>query len=180
MRLAGIESPDEANEFLEGYLPTYSERFSILPAKEGDLHRKAPGKEELKRILCMKTERKIGNDGVIRHNNRFYQLESVHRRTKTVTVEDRLDGSVRIRKNGTYLKYRQIPPELMVRPAQRRAKKVQRKYIPPKDHPWRKFRIRPYDKIYGQEESIKKEGKELVVTGSPKRDISIKLRKGHF
>lgn len=147
MRLAAIKSRNEANEFLEGYLPAYGERFSVLPAKEGDLHRKAPGKEKLKRILCMKTERKIGNDGVVRYNNRFYQLESVYRRTKVVIVEDRLDGSVHIRNNGTYLKYREIPPELMVRPAEKKAKKVRRKYIPPKDHPWRKFRIKNYANV---------------------------------
>lgn len=147
LRLAGVKSKDEANEFLEGYLPTYNERFSVLPAKEGDLHRKAPGKEKLKRILCIKTERKIGNDGVVRHNNRFYQLKNVYRRTKAVTVEERLDGSVHIRNNGTYLKYRQIPPELMVRPTKKKAKKVRRKYIPPKDHPWRKFRIKTYAKV---------------------------------
>jgi len=145
MRLADVKSRGEANEFLRGYLPTYDERFSVLPAKEGDLHRKAPGKEKLKGILCMKTERSIGNDGVVRYNNKFYQIESVYRRTKTVTVEERLDGSVHIRNNGRYLKYRQIPPELMVRPVKkRRAKKPRRKYIPPKDHPWRKPRPKTY------------------------------------
>lgn len=144
MRLADIKSRGEANEFLRGYLPTYGERFSVLPAKEGDLHRKAPGKEKLKRILCMKTERSVGNDGVVRHNNRFYQLESVYRRTKAVTVEERLDGSVHIRNNGTYLKYRQIPPELMVRSkARRKERKIQRRPKPSKDHPWRKFKIKP-------------------------------------
>ena len=74
MRLAGIKTKDEANEFLEWYLPKHNKKFSISPAKKENLHRKSPGKKELKRILCMRTERHLGNDAVIAHNSKFYQV----------------------------------------------------------------------------------------------------------
>jgi len=48
-------------------------KFSIPPAKEENLSRKSPGKKELEKILCMQTERYLGTDSVIRHNNKFYQ-----------------------------------------------------------------------------------------------------------
>ena len=44
MRLEGVKSKDEANEFLEQvYLRKHNRKFAILPAKQGNLHRKSPG-----------------------------------------------------------------------------------------------------------------------------------------
>ena len=143
MRLAGIKSKDEANEFLEWYLPKHNKKFSISPAKKSNLHRKSPGKKELKKILCMKTKRHLGNDAVIAHNSKFYQVDNIpRRRIKTVIVEDRLDGSMHVRNNGSYFKYREIAPELIRRAGtekkvRNRARKI---YIPPKDHPWRRYK----------------------------------------
>ncbi|MCK4326716.1 ISNCY family transposase, partial [bacterium] len=69
MRLAGIRTKDEANEFLGTYyLPKHNKKFSISPAKKANLHRKAPGKKELKKILCIQTKRDLRNDAVIQHN----------------------------------------------------------------------------------------------------------------
>ena len=145
MRLAGVKNKDEANEFLEGYLPECNERFSSPPAKEGDLHREAPSEEGLLRALCIRETRRVRNDGVVQYRSGFYQLEGVLRSVKGVIVEEHIDGSLKIRKNGSYLRYRKIPAELMVRPtARRKEKKIQRRPRPSKDHPWRKFRIKPY------------------------------------
>lgn len=144
MRLAGVKSKDEANDFLEEYLPECNERFSRPPAMEGDLHRESPSDEELLGTLCIKQKRRVRNDGVVQYKNGFYQLEGVSRRVKGVIVEERIDGNVKIRKNGSYLKYRKIPPELMVRSkVRRKERKIQRRPRPPKDHPWRKFKIKP-------------------------------------
>ncbi|MCK4262315.1 ISNCY family transposase, partial [bacterium] len=117
MRLAGIKTKDEANEFLGTYyLAKHNKKFSISPAKEANGHRKAPGKKELKRILCIQTKRHLGNDAVIRHDNKFYQIEDIpRRRIKAVMVEDRLDGSMHVRNNGSYFKYREIDLKLIRR-----------------------------------------------------------------
>lgn len=144
MRLAGIKSKEEANEFLERYLPEYNRRFSIPPTKEGDLHREVPGEEELKKILCIQTKRCLRNDATIRHNNRFYQIEGITGRIKTVIVEEGLDGSMRIRNNGAGLKYKEIDPDLITKIVVSKKKEVKgprKVYIPPKDHPWRRFKI---------------------------------------
>ena len=167
MRLAGIKSKDEANEFLEAYyLPKHNKKFSISPAKKANLHRKAPGKKELKKILCMRTKRYLGNDAVIRHDNKFYQIEDIpRRRIKTVMVEDRLDGSMHVRNNGSYFKYREIAPRLIRR--SEASKKVtdrpRKVYIPPKDHPWRGFKLRGSlpNKNYQQKQHALKKEKEL-------------------
>ena len=143
MRLAGVKSKEEANEFLTWYLPEYNERFRRPAAKEGDLHRAAPCEEELLGTLCIKEPRRVRNDGVVQYHNGYYQLEGVPRRVKGVVVEERIDGSIHIRKNGSYVKYRKIPPELIARPQRRKERKTQRRPKPSKDHAWRKFRIKP-------------------------------------
>ncbi len=145
MRLAGIKTGDGANEFLDWYLPKHNKKFSISPAKKGNLHRKPPGKKELKKILCIQTKRHLRKDAGIEHNKKFYQVEGIpSRRIKSVIVEDRLDRSMHVRNNGLYFKSREIDPELIRRPepnkkVRNRARKV---YIPPKDHPWRQFKIK--------------------------------------
>ena len=145
IRLAGIKTKDGANEFLGWYLPKHNRKFSISPAKKANLHRKSPGKKELKKILCMQTERHLGNNAVIEHNSKFYQVKGIpKRRIKTVMVEERLDGSMHVRNNGSYFKYREIDPELIRRaePNKKVRNRARKVYIPPKDHPWRRFKIK--------------------------------------
>jgi len=150
MRLRGISTIEEANKFLESYLPGYNRRFGVPAAKRGDLHREPPSKEELKKILCAKTKRAVANDGVIRHDNRFYQIEGLPtRRTRAVIVEEHLDGSMHVRNNGTYLKYKEIDvrmPRKAEEPGQevtreRRLRDPRKGHTPPEGHPWRRFRM---------------------------------------
>ncbi len=84
-------------------------------------------------------------DAVIEHNSKFYQIKDIpRRRIKTVMVEDRLDGSMHVRNNGSYFKYREIDPELLRRaePNKKLRNRARKVYIPPKDHPWRHFKIK--------------------------------------
>src|SRR3990172_2915226 len=61
MRLREIKTKEEANEFLEEYLPGYNERFRVCPANEADAHVRLPGAFDLDRYLCIKRNRTIGN-----------------------------------------------------------------------------------------------------------------------
>ncbi len=147
MRLAGIKTKDGANEFLGWYLPKHNKKFSISPAKKANLHRKSPGKKELKRILCIRTERHLRKDALIEHNSKFYQIKDIPRiRIKTVWVEDRLDGSMHVRNNGSYFKYREIDPKLIRRAEPEVRNRARKIYTPPRDHPWRR-----YDKLVYKE-----------------------------
>lgn len=91
MRLAGIKSIDEANEFLKTYLPKYNRKFKKKAASEANLHRPALHRRELDRILCIKEERTVKNDFTIAHNCKLYQIEEATRARK-VLVEERLDA----------------------------------------------------------------------------------------
>ena len=46
-----------------------------MAAQPEDYHRRAPRAVELERIFRLESERTIGEDWVVRHSNRFFQLE---------------------------------------------------------------------------------------------------------
>jgi transposase len=137
MRLRGISTKEEANAFLEEYLPRYNERFKVCPANETDVHVKLPNQVDLNRYLCIKTERTIRNDNTIALDGRLYQIEE--RGGKKAVVEERLDGSLRIISRGVSLNYREIterPKKEVVPKTDTRV--FNRPPKPAKDHPWKK------------------------------------------
>jgi len=137
MRLRGIKTKEEANAFLEEYLPRYDKRFGVCPANETDAHVKLPRHVDLDRYLCIKTERTLRKDNTIALDGRLYQIEE--RGGKKVVVEERLDGSMLMFSNGTSLTYKELTerPQKEVIP-KTDARKFNRSQKPSKDHPWKK------------------------------------------
>ena len=165
MRLRKIRSMEEANKFLEHYLPVFAKRFGVPPAKEGDLHRPIPKGIDLDRILCVKTERALRNDFTVAHDKKLYQvLDNV--RAKKVMVEERIDGSMIIRHKDASLKFKEIAQ----RPRKEDPKKtyefkLKRVYTPPAaDHPWRSFKFSPRYTHYSQREKVVPKEKGLLLT----------------
>lgn len=138
MRLLGIRSVDEANVFLETYLPKYNSRFRKEAREKANLHRPALHGRELDRILCIKEERMVKNDFTIAYNGKGYQIEQ-RTRARKITVEERLDGSLHITYRGRDLRYRtiteQLPKETTEKPHPLAARKP---WVSPADHPWKK------------------------------------------
>ncbi|MDZ4184311.1 MAG: ISNCY family transposase [Desulfuromonadales bacterium] len=137
MRLRGIGTKEEANTFLEEYLPQYNKRFTVYPAHEADVHVKLPAAVDLDEYLCIKTERTVRNDNTIALNGKLYQLEE--RGGKKVLVQERLDGSLRMVSKGVSLKHREITE----RPKKQHDFKENTRVFnrppkPAKDHPWKK------------------------------------------
>lgn len=81
LRLAGISTLDDANRFLEAYLPQHNQRFAVLPAQTADLHRPCPAAQKLDRILCCKTTRVLRRDWTVAHNGHLYQIQTNVRAT---------------------------------------------------------------------------------------------------
>jgi transposase len=139
MRLAGVKGIEEGNEFLEKYLPVFNGRFKAEPAKADNLHRPIPKGVNLDNILCVRTPRFLRNDFTVAHENRLYQVEN-NIRSKEITVEERINGSLLITYKGRALRYHEIT-QLPQKIAQPRKIKIRKAYIPPQDHPWRSLRI---------------------------------------
>ena len=142
MRLRGISTIEEANRFLQEYLPLYNRKFAVKAVSKQDLHRPVARGIDLNKILCIRTIRTVRNDSTIAHDRKLYQIEEPTV-SKTVTVEERIDGTLLVVCQGKSLRYRQITerPEIKKKPVVRKTRQT---YVPPKDHPWRKFDIIRY------------------------------------
>jgi hypothetical protein len=139
MRLAGISSIEQANEFiLKIYLPKYNKQFAVPAAKKDDIHRPADHLD-LDRIFCLKDTRLLQNDFVIAYKRRILQLtkqqKAVIRPGETITVHEKFDGSLNLYIRGIQLNY----VELNHRPCKPKllAKETPRK--PAANHPWRRY-----------------------------------------
>lgn len=141
MRLRGIKTLAQANRFVQEYLPVFNRKFCVAPAEPADLHRPVPGGLDLDDVLCIQTPRTVRNDGTVAHDKKLYQiLDTISR--KDVVVEERIDGSLRITQRGVALKHQLIlarPPLAPLPVAVPRAR-PRKPYVPPADHPWRKYK----------------------------------------
>lgn len=150
MRLENIKTIEEANMFLQEYLPLYNKRFAVKPTKEVNLHREIPKTQSLDKVLCIKTERALRNDFTVAHNRKLYQIEDKIR-AKKIIVEEKIDGTMAITYKGDCLRFKEITqrPERQKEPKQMIPRK---KYIPPADHPWRRFSYSKHVNRYKQKE----------------------------
>jgi len=161
LRLAGISTIPGANRFIdEVYLPKHNQKFSVPPKNKTDVHRPVgKTKAELDAIFSFQEERVICNDYTIRWRTRIFQAEKrqpyfLLPRTK-VLVEERLNGKIKIRYKGKYLKMHEIDPEQIRKPSLTITKSlsvkpapvVRKPTIPAADHPWR-------NSLYGRNQCL--------------------------
>ena len=140
MRLQRICTLEAANHYLdETFLPELNRRFTVTARERGDLHRPIPRGLALKDVLCFEEPRVVQNDWTIRWRNRFFQIdrqhEALHLARRTITVRERLDGTIALLYCGLCLKFR----ELKARPAPALRPSTSAPHVPWKpsaDHPW--------------------------------------------
>lgn len=124
LRLAGISTKKDANPFLhEVYIPEHNRSYAVEPAEPVDVHKPLLRSHDLDAILSIHEDRQVHNDSVIRINNRFLLLDEGHGlrpRTKVV-VQQRLDGTLRIERQGRYFQFKQVPARPHVPEQLRRA-----------------------------------------------------------
>jgi transposase len=113
LRLADACDVAQANGVLERLLPGHNRRFARPATDSADAHRALGPSFNLAAIFSIQEERVVANDYTIRFANRFYQLlKPIHpgERGGKVVIERRLDGSMAIRFQGHYLRYREAAP----------------------------------------------------------------------
>jgi hypothetical protein len=143
MRLRGIRTIEEGNPFLEEYLPLYNKRFSVRPKEKDDLHRPLVKGVDLDAILCIKTERALRNDFTVAHNRKLYQIAEMIKASK-VMVQDRIDGSMIMIHKGRALRFKEITERPLREKKEPVVARRRKPYIPPSDHPWRRFKIKKH------------------------------------
>jgi transposase len=150
MRLKNISNTKKANQYLQKeFIFKFNQRFSVKPKKQGDLHTKLISREkkDLNHIFSIKNTRKVRNDFIVQYKNRYFQLDEIQNTTvfrkDQVIVEEHLDNSIHINKQGKYLSFKELPEKPQKEMdlnlvAITRKKSV---YTPPANHPWRRFVI---------------------------------------
>ena len=114
LRRKEIASHEAANVYLETeYLVEHNRRFARAAAKAEDYHQRAPRAAELDRIFCLEKERTISNDGVVRYQNRWFQLAPQSRHSSSaqdrVLVCEGRHGNIAIEYRGRALRWQEIP-----------------------------------------------------------------------
>lgn len=147
MRHHKIKNIREANVFLkEAFIPWFNSTYAVIPKDKADLHKE--NNADLKAVFSIKKERSVGNDFVVRYENKYYQLEkeqpvTVLKKSKVI-IETRITGEIKIKQREKYLNFFVLPS----RPAKEKdskmlalpGRKTSRK--PPQNHPWRRYRIK--------------------------------------
>ena len=145
LRRQCITTHAAVNQYLEQeYCDDHNQRFALDASSEVDYHLPAPGARQRREIFRLETERVLGNDWVVRHRNRFYQVERQSRlhapARSTVLVCEWEDGTVEIQYRGQKLLWHEIEerprkPEV-VAPKQRKQSTPAAAHMP--NHPWRR------------------------------------------
>ena len=167
MRLANINTPEEANIFLKDiFIPWYNGRYAVIPKSNDNSHRKLDISTalKLKSIFAKHYVRGINNDFTIQYKNNWYQLKEIQPttifKTKKILVEERLDNSIKIKYQNHYLNFFLLPEKpLKVKSSPIVLTEHKSNWIPPFNHPWRQM-----GRAIAEEQQLKKLVSPLTIT----------------
>jgi transposase len=149
LRIAGAKTMAEANQVLANFLPRYNRRFMVPAAQPGSAYLPTPPGFIPEEVFCLKHQRTVGSDNVVRFNNCRLQVQPgadrpSYARAK-VTVHEGFDGQLAVYYKGQRLATTDAPPDA----AQLRSNKPatdqlvkrflrHRPWKPSPNHPWRR------------------------------------------
>ena len=150
LRHEGITTIDEANKYLnEVFIPKMNKKFSYAIDKEKSLMKENTySEEELKLIISEKYTRIIDNASAISYGRKYYipinlktgEVTCFMKGTKCILIIN-YDGDYYGEIENHYYKMLELEDRnsIMKKESEvKNAKKEHHKYIPPKNHPWRK------------------------------------------
>src|SRR6266498_122914 len=108
MRVAGVKTLEEANQYLEqDYLAWWEREMTVEASNPDDAHRPLDKSHNLAASLSHVETRQVGNNYTIRFDAEIYQIDRTAivsgLRRANVRVEKRLDGSLAVRYGERYL-----------------------------------------------------------------------------
>jgi transposase-like protein len=108
MRVAGVNTLEEANQYLEqDYMVWWERELTVEPSNPDNAHRPLDKSHNLASSLSHVETRQVGNNYTIRFDGELYQIDRAAivsgLRRANVRVEKRLDGSLAVRYGERYL-----------------------------------------------------------------------------
>jgi transposase len=146
LRLAGVNTLEEANLVLLRFLPVYNRRFAINALEPDIAYLKPDSDFRPEEYFCFKEERTVGRDNVVRFENRRLQILPAQEKGSyalcKVRVHKGLDGDIAIYFGGKALATQPAPPEAPLVRKMEITKPI--RITPPihakpsPNHPWRR------------------------------------------
>lgn len=145
MRLAGISTIEEANEFLNSYIKEFNDRFSLPINSTKTVFEKQPDIEVINRTLAVLAERKIDTGHCIKFENKYYipvtqnNSDVYLKKGMTALVIKSFDNRLYVNILDQLFALREIPQRLEKSKNFDDVKepKLHKIYIPPMSHPWK-------------------------------------------
>jgi len=108
LRVAGARTIEDANRYLQTeFLPWWNQHLVVAPANPTDAHRPLGSEHSLPAALSHVEHRQVNNDYTVQLDGNFYQIQREGicsgLRGAVVRIEQRLDGSLRVRFRDRYL-----------------------------------------------------------------------------
>ncbi len=157
LRLHNISSLEAANAFVPTYLAAYNRHFAVEPRHREDAHRPLLPQDDLSRILTRQEERHLSKTLTLQFDRTLYQIQTDRPgyalRQARVLVRESRAGTITIEYRGQPLAYKVIEQQarqatevsskevnaVVSQVAQRKA--IRQAQVPPKQHPWRHFKL---------------------------------------
>lgn len=162
LRLEGVLTIEQANEYLPGYIAKHNAQFALTEKSFPSVFEVKPSMERINMVLAKVAERTVDSGHSIRINNKFYQTINgngmpiyFYKGTKGLTIQT-LDGSMFFTVNEEVYALDEIPlhertsRNFDFKPIREKPRK---RYIPPANHPWRLFSFNSFVKKQTQKQA---------------------------
>jgi len=146
LRLEGVTTIEQANEFLTEFIAHYNARFALPSNSISSVFETQPSDRKIDMTLSVIMRRTVDNGHSIRYNNKYYRtrnktghVEYLHKGTKGLIIRT-LSGKLYFSVDDLNFALEEIPEHEYTsknfdfKPVKERIKKV---YIPASNHPWR-------------------------------------------
>lgn len=156
MRLAGITTIEQANEFLKSYLSKFNRQFALPIHTTKSVFENQPSQEKLNLFLAVITERKVDAGHCIKYYGKHYKLVDdqgmvicYHKGTSVMVIKA-FDNSLFASVVDKVYVLEEIPAHEKVSrnfntsKEYAESKKLKKRYIPDMAHPWRKENFMKY------------------------------------
>jgi hypothetical protein len=149
LRLAGIKTIEEANNFLDksDYWTGFNKKFAVTPVSQENAHKDIPSENFLDEALCFKETRTLTKNLEFQYDNVIYQvLPEDHLRVfrgAHVSVIKKLDGSISLECKGKKIRFKEYRKQVYAG-QQVDAKEIDRflkeklPRVVPDNHPWKR------------------------------------------
>lgn len=156
LELAGIQSMEEANQFLTTWTKKFNKKFGNKT--KASIYEKAPTKSEINLLLARVANRKVDSGHHVRFQNNYYlptegSEDKYFTRKSNVLVIEALNGDIyvniaeKIYTTRRLNKHEYNSQEFDSIPE---PKKERRQYIPPQSHPWKVESFKRYLRSIGK------------------------------